>query len=170
MWMWPLDSAVGAIAAHRAPKRVVDGTCTRVWAWMTGKCRRRMNGREGYITTKITQNRGGGGRPEGPYQGERLLGCERSWEFPSSGEASFLLGMLGHPVLYIFHPKNKPSPHQSPTFGLIIYKFIVMGPVREPRPYKNKKYISIKIYESVKLKNNFFFLIGWEDVKLILNY
>ena len=31
-------------------------------------------------------------------------------------------------------------------------------------------YISIKIYESVKLKNNFFFLNGWEEVKLILNY
>ena len=27
---------------------------------MTNKCRRRMNGREKYITTKITLNRGGG--------------------------------------------------------------------------------------------------------------
>ena len=51
---------MGAIAAHRAPERVADGTCPRVWAWMTDKCRRRMNGREGYITTEITQSRGTG--------------------------------------------------------------------------------------------------------------
>ena len=30
-------------------------------------------------------------------------------------------------ILCIFHPQNKPSPHQSPTFGPILYKFIVMG-------------------------------------------
>ena len=46
---------MGAIAAHRVPERVADGTCTQVWAWMTNKCRRRMNGREGYITTEISQ-------------------------------------------------------------------------------------------------------------------
>ena len=73
----------------------------------------------------------------GPEKGERLLGCERSWEFPSSGEAPFLLGTLSRPVLCIFHPQNKPSPYQSPTFGPILYRFIVMGPVRKPRPYKN---------------------------------
>ena len=46
---------MGAITAHRVLEGVADGTCTRVWAWMTDKCRRRMNGRKGYITTKITQ-------------------------------------------------------------------------------------------------------------------
>ena len=124
---------MGVTAAHRAPERVADRTYTRVWAWMTDKCRRRMNEREGYITTEITQS-GKKGR-EGPEKGERLLGCEGSWEFLSSGEAPFLLGMLGRPVLCIFHPQNKPSSHQIPTFGLILYKFIVMGPVRKPRPY-----------------------------------
>ena len=54
MWMRPLDSVRGATATHRATERVADGTCTRVKAWMTDKCRRRMNGREGYITTEIT--------------------------------------------------------------------------------------------------------------------
>ena len=38
-----------ATAAHRAPERVADGTHTQVWAWMTNKCRRRMNEGEGYI-------------------------------------------------------------------------------------------------------------------------
>ena len=51
-----MDSAVGATAAYRALERVTDGTCARVLAWMTDKCRRRMNGREGYITTKITKS------------------------------------------------------------------------------------------------------------------
>ena len=48
---------MGATAAHRALERVTDGTCTQVWAWMTNKCRRRMNGGEGYITTEISQRR-----------------------------------------------------------------------------------------------------------------
>ena len=39
-------------------QRVANGTCTQVWAWMTNKCRRRMNGGEGYITTEILQRRG----------------------------------------------------------------------------------------------------------------
>ena len=34
-----------------------------------------------------------------------------------------------------FHSQNKSSPHQSPTFGPILYKFIVMDSVRKPRPY-----------------------------------
>ena len=50
---------MGATAAHRALERVADGMCTQVWAWMTDKCRRRMNGREGYITTEITQKKKG---------------------------------------------------------------------------------------------------------------
>ena len=58
MWMWPLDSAMGATAAHRALEGVADETCTRVWAWMIDKCRRRMNKREQYITTEITQRKG----------------------------------------------------------------------------------------------------------------
>ena len=104
---------------------------------MTDKCRRRMNGREEYITTEITQSRGDGQEEGGPEKGERLLGCERSWGFPSSGEGSLLPGMLGRPILCVFHLQNKLSPHQSPTFGPILYKFIVTGPVRKPRPYNN---------------------------------
>ena len=57
LWTWPLDSAMGATAAHRAPERVADRTCIQVWAWMTNKCRRRMNEGEGYITTEISQKR-----------------------------------------------------------------------------------------------------------------
>ena len=129
---------MGATTAHKAPERVADGTCTRVWVWMIDKCRRRINGSEGYITTEITQSQGDEEEEEEVLEkGERLLGYERSWEFLSSGQGSFFHGTLGRPILCIFHPQNKTSPHQSPTFGPIIYKFIVMGPVRKSRPCNN---------------------------------
>ena len=48
---------MGATAAHRAPEKMADGTCTQVWAWMTNKCRRRINEGEGYITIEISQKR-----------------------------------------------------------------------------------------------------------------
>ena len=41
---------------------------------------------------------------------------ERGWGFPSSSEGSFLLGTLGRPILCVFHPQNKSSPYQNPTF------------------------------------------------------
>ena len=107
---------MGAATAHRMLERVADGTCTRVWVWMTNKCRRRMNEREGYITTKITQSRGDGEEEEGPEKGERLLGCERSWEFPSSSEGSFFLGTLDIPILCIFSPPKQVVASLEPNF------------------------------------------------------
>ena len=53
-----------------------------------------MNRGEGYITTEISQRkekkkeRKKGKKPK--EKGERLLGWERSWEFKSPGEGSFL--------------------------------------------------------------------------------
>ena len=103
---------------------------------MTDKCRRRINGREEYTTTKITQSRGDGQEGEGgPENEKRLLGCEKSWGFPSSSEGSLLPRTLGCPILCVFHPQNEPSPYHSPTFRPILYKFIVMGPVQKQRPY-----------------------------------
>ena len=44
---------------------------------MTDKCRRRINGREEYITTEITQSREDGQEEKGgPEKGRRLL-CDR---------------------------------------------------------------------------------------------
>ena len=105
---------------------------------MTDKCRRRMNGKEEYITTEITQK---GGRPrrgrrprnrEAQRKEEGSRVTERGWGFPSLSEGSLFPGTLGRPILCVFHPQNKPSPHQSPTFGTTLYKFIVMGSVRKP--------------------------------------
>ena len=63
---------MGAIAAHRALERVADGMCTQVWAWMTNKCRRRMNGREGYITIEISQKKGDTEKQREKEEGRRL--------------------------------------------------------------------------------------------------
>ena len=70
MWTWPLDSALGATAAHRAPERMADGT--QVEAWMTNKGRRRMNERGGYITSEISQVKKEGGGEKSPGKREEL--------------------------------------------------------------------------------------------------
>ena len=48
---------MGVTTAHRVPKKVTDGMCTQIWAWMTNKCRKKMNGGVGYITTEVSQKR-----------------------------------------------------------------------------------------------------------------
>ena len=97
---------------------------------MTDKYRRRMNGREEYVTTEITP-RSGGAKKKRECQRKEGVSCvtERGWGFPSSSEGSLLPGPLGRPILCVFHPQNKPSPYQSLTFGPTLYKFIVMGSV-----------------------------------------
>ena len=87
-----------------------------------------MNGREEYITTEITQRRGGAKKKREAQrkEGDSCL-TERGWGFPSPSEGSLLPGTLGRPILCVFHPQNKPLPYQSPTFGPTLYKFIVMG-------------------------------------------
>ena len=86
-----------------------------------------------YLTKEMEEEEEGG-----PKKGKGLLGCERSWGFPSSSEGSLLPGTLCRLILCVFHPQNKSLPHQSPTFGPTLYKFIVMGSVRKLRPYTNK--------------------------------
>ena len=91
---------MGATTAHRAPERVADGMCTRVWAWMTDKCRRRMNRRKGYITTEITQSMKEARRPierrEALGMREELgvlvlgRGALSPWDVGSSGSVYFL--------------------------------------------------------------------------------
>ena len=134
--MWPLDNAMGATIAHRAPERAVDGTCTWVWVWMTNKCRKRMNEKEEYITTEITQrDKGERKRRRKPRERREALGMQEELGVPVLGRGVLSPWDLGRPILCIFHPQNKLSPHQSPTFRPILYKFIVIGPVRKPSPY-----------------------------------
>ena len=85
---------------------------------MTNKFRRKMNGREEYITTEITQKeagRKGAKRAKRKMDAQRKEGgscvTDRSWGFPSSSEGSLLPETLGRPILCVFHPQNEPSPH-----------------------------------------------------------
>ena len=71
MWTWPQDSALGVTTVHRAPERVADEMCTQVWAWMTDKCRKRMNQGEGYITSEISQKKGKKGKSSWEARGVR---------------------------------------------------------------------------------------------------
>ena len=111
---------------------------------MTDKCRRRINRREGYITTEISQRRGDGqegkGGPETGRPRERKeapVWPRGVGAFLSSSKGSLLPGTLGRPILCVFYPQNKSSPYQSSTFGPTLYKFIVMGSIRKPWPYKS---------------------------------
>ena len=100
---------------------------------MTDKCRRRINGREEYITTEITQSREDGQEEEGGLEKGRRLRCDREGlGIPVLERGVLLPGTLGRPILCVFHPQNKPSFYQNPTFGPTLYKFIVLGPVRKP--------------------------------------
>ena len=53
---------------------------------MTDKCRRRMNGRDGYITTEITQSRGkGGGEAKRPIERREAPGMREELRVPVLG-------------------------------------------------------------------------------------
>ena len=140
-----------AMAAHRAPRKVADGTCTRVWTWMTNKCRKKMNGGVGYITTEISQK--GDGLEEGGL-GENEKG---PWDARGARDSSprargpFSLGPWAVRSYAFFPPQNKPSPYQNPTSGPTLYKFIIMGSVRKLQPYKfiDNCLIKTQIHSSV---------------------
>ena len=63
-----------------------------------------MNGREEYITTGITQNRGTTKKKEAQRKKGGSCVTKRGWGFPSSSEGSLLLWTLDCPILCVFHP------------------------------------------------------------------
>ena len=141
MWTWLLDSALGATAAHRALERVADGTCTQVGAWMTNKCRRRMNQGEGYITWEISQMKGW----RVPGKWEELVihilgrGVLSPWDVGPS-DFVFLAPIWSSPI-----PKQAVAPSE-PNFWIHSLQIHCnwsagpgshpsLGPVRKPWPY-----------------------------------
>ena len=104
---------------------------------MIDKCRRKMNGIEEYITREITQKGGGIARRKGEAQRWGRGSRDARGVRDSSPRARWspLPGPFrpSDPVHLSFPPlQNEPLPYQSPTFGPILYKFIVMGSVRKP--------------------------------------
>ena len=76
---------MGATAAHRTTEKVADGTCTRIWTWMTDKCRKKMNEGVGYISIEISQERRGpskGGKAPGMREELGILVLERGVPSP----------------------------------------------------------------------------------------
>ena len=104
---------MGATTAHRAPERVADGTCTRVLAWMTDKCRRRMNGREGYITTKITQS---GKEARRPRERREALGMRGELGVPVLGRGALSPWDVGLSGSVYFSPLKQAVASSEPNF------------------------------------------------------
>ena len=137
MWMWPLDGAMGATVAHRATEIAGDGTCTQVWAWMTNKCRTRMNGGEWYITTETSQSMGDGKtKREGEDVGNEVPGRREELGIHILGRGVLSAWDVGPSDIVFLAPIRlscllpyQLSPYQSPTFGPTLYKFIVKGPL-----------------------------------------
>ena len=84
---------------------------------MTDKCKRRMNRREGYITTEISQRRGDGQKGEGgPEKGKRSCVTKRGWcisvlerEVPSPWD-------VGPPDSVCFSPLKQVVASSEPNF------------------------------------------------------
>ena len=120
---------MGAIATHSAPEKVADGTCTRVWTWMTDKCRKKMNGGVGYITTEISQKEETQEKERGPWDAREV------GDSSPRARGPFSLEPWAARSWAFFPPQNEPLPYQSPTSRPTLYKFIVMGPVWKPWPH-----------------------------------
>ena len=117
---------MGATTAHRAPERVVDGTCTRVWAWMTNKCRKRINGRDhpkqgGSMVTrlKIKGINALGSRGKRKKRAQRKE--TRSWDARGVGSSRpwargpFSLGLRPSDSMY-FSPPKQVVASSEPNF------------------------------------------------------
>ena len=107
---------MGATAAPRAPERVADGTCTRVWVRMTDKCKRRMNGRNGYITTEITQSEGEGGETRRPRKRREAPGMQGELGVPVSGRGALSPWDVGSSDSVYFSSPKQAVASSEPNF------------------------------------------------------
>ena len=104
---------------------------------MIDKCRRKMNGREEYITKEITQ-KGEGGTARRKREAQRWGRGSRKARGVGDSSPQARWSPLprpfgpSDPVRFSFPPlQNESSPYQIPTSGPILYKFIVMGSIRK---------------------------------------
>ena len=84
---------------------------------MTDKCRRRMNEREEYITTEITQNKGDDQEEEGgPEKGRRLLCDREEFEIPVLERRVPSTWDVGPPNSVCFSPPKQVVALSEPNF------------------------------------------------------
>ena len=107
---------------------MADGTHTRVWVWMTDKCRKRINGREGYIITEITQSKGDGKRKEAQEKGRGFRDARGDGDSSPRANGPFSLGPLGCPILYVFLPSERAVASSEPNFRIYSLQIHCNGP------------------------------------------
>ena len=86
---------------------------------MTDKCRRKMNGRKEYITTEITQRKGGGmAKKKKEAQRKEGGSCmtEGGWGFPSSSKGSLFPWDVRPPDSVCFSPPKQAVALSEPNF------------------------------------------------------
>ena len=83
---------------------------------MTNKCRRRINGREGYITTEITQSKGDGKRKEAQEKGRGSRDARGDGDSSPRAKGPFSLGPLSRLILYVFPSSERAVASSEPNF------------------------------------------------------
>ena len=120
MWMWPLDNAMGTTAAHRAPERVANGTCTQ-WQCIS------------YAETPracLEQAK----RPRHLWGNKTRPAMTQAWEHPRA-RGPFSLGRRAVWFCVFFSPKTSRRPIRAQLLDPLSTKFIVMGSVWKSRSY-----------------------------------
>ena len=98
---------------------------------MIDKCRRRMNEREEYITTEITQSKGGGGRPRRrgrPRERKEALGVREELEIPVLERRVSSPWDVVQPDSVCFSPPKQVVALSEPNFWIHSLQIHCNGP------------------------------------------
>ena len=134
---------------------------TRVWVWMTDKCRKRINGREGYIITEITQSKGDGKRKEAQEKGRGSRDARGDGDSSPRANGPFSLGPLGYPILYIFPPSERAVASSEPNFRIYSLQIHCNGPSSKIATLQNQYLYFFFFFFFFPF---FFGVVGWGGV------
>ena len=146
MWMWPLDNAMGTTAAHRAPERVADGTCTQ---WQCISCAETPG-------ACLEQAK----RPWHLWGNKTRPAMTQAWEHPRA-RGPFSLGRRAVWFCVFFSPKTSRRPIGAQLLDPLSTKFIVMGSVWKSRSYSVicSEHVKHICPNSFKSASQFFFFL-----------
>ena len=148
MWMWPLDNAMGTTAAHRAPERVADGTCTQ---WQCISCAETPG-------ACLEQAK----RPRHLWGNKTRPAMTQAWEHPRA-RGPFSLGRRAVWFCVFFSPKTSRRPIGAQLLDPLSTKFIVMGSVWKSRSYSVicSEHVKHICPNSFKSASQFFFFFSF---------